>query len=460
MTERLKGWLAPLFLAACLILGGASGARAGAIANGLLQMLAIALILYALWTRRAAYPREAKFLLVLSGIFAGFVLLSLIPLPSSLWRNLPGRAPVAEGLRMLGEPDLALPLGLAPQNALSSLVWLLPPLALFLLVLQTGERERRRLAWVVLVVAVLSVLLGAAQLVAGPNSGLRFYEITNPTLPVGFFANGNHQGTFLLCALPFVGYLAARMTQRGPRVSRRTWLLTALFLGLFLSVGVAIIGSLAGYGLFALAAPLAVLVYRRAVHGSVTRLWQAGIGILFVCYLGFALSGPLQQQAVTGKIGDQPLSRKVMALNTVHAIRDFIPTGSGLGSFSDVYRTYEDAELVRDGYVNHAHDDYVEFVLDLGVVGALLILCALGWWLKLAIRAWRGKGEGTNLARAASVAIGVIALHSIVDYPIRTSAIAAIAAIAAALLVRPAIAPPLRQETAPESPPLRHVEAD
>jgi len=49
---------------------------------------------------------------------------------------------------------------------------------------------------------VISVGFGAMQSVAG--SGY-FYTITNQGQGTGFFANANHQGSFLLCALALWG---------------------------------------------------------------------------------------------------------------------------------------------------------------------------------------------------------------------------------------------------------------
>jgi O-antigen ligase len=291
---------------------------------------------------------------------------------------------------------------------------------------------------------------------------LRFYEITNPDLPVGFFANANHLATLLLCAIPFAGYLAARAVRRSARSKRISGYAIALSTGGFVAIGIAVIGSLAGYGLLIVTTAVTILIYRRAARGNIGRAWLAGVAVTFVMFLAFALTGPLQEASVTGKFSGDRTSRKVMAATTFEAVKDTFPAGTGLGSFVGAYRTYENPGLVGDEYVNHAHNDYLEFVLELGLAGLLLILSFLFWFGRRAIAVWRASGDWADLGCAGSVAILVVLLHSSVDYPVRTSAIAVVVAMACGLMVQPRsrASGPERDHERGRSSDLRHLEAD
>ena len=97
--------------------------------------------------------------------------------------------------------------------------------------------------------------------------------------------------------------------------------------------------------------------------------------------------------------------------------------------------------------------------LELGAVGAILILAFLVWWLSRSVAAWRATFEGSGLARAGSVIIFIILLHSIVDYPLRTSAIGALVAIACALLV-PYVGAPRTKTVTEDEGSLVHLKAD
>lgn len=433
MNGRFWTFAAAAYLVLCLLLGGASAA--GAAANALLQVAALVLIVIWLWSREAPLPREARVPLWITGAFVLVALVSLIPLPASLWSGLPYRDEIASAFTLIGMPLPSLSLSLSPPATIWSLLALLPPAAMFLMVASLPNDERRQLAVPLLAVASVSIVLGAFQLLGGTDSPLRPYTVTNPTSPVGFFANVNHEVTLLLCSLPFMAFLAGRAAGRRSRSKRSGGAIISVALGLFLTVGIAISGSSAGYGLFIPTALASLLIYRRAVVGRIAWPWTAGMALVLLVFTVVALRGPLSSEAFAGDLTDQPTSRRVLAGTTVRAIEDSFPAGTGLGTFQTVYRRYENPDRVTRQYANHAHNDYVEFVLELGIAGLLLILAFIAWWAAALVRVWRSEVPGAGMARAASVAIGVVLLHSIVDYPLRTSAIAAVIGFACALLV-------------------------
>lgn len=460
LANRVRGWTAPVFLVLCIMLGGASFRTAGVPANALLQAIAAILILFSVATRRSApYPAGMRPLLLIGGMWLLLGLIFLIPLPYGVWASLPGRENVAAGMSMLGIQDPSLPLSLSPHSSINSLLRLLPPTAMLLLTLQLSHNQRRRLAVVLLAIGAVSACLGIAQLAGGENSSLRFYAVTNRNMAVGFFANGNHQATLLLCALGIGGFLLARGASKGKSQRQRSALVMAIMVALFLALGVAIVGSLAGYGLLIPVAVGTLLIYRKAAAGKVGWKWGAAAGTLFAGAVALALLGPLSHQSLTDQMGESPTSRRVIAGTTMQAIGDSFPVGTGLGTFQSVYRTYEDHTVANSVYVNHAHNDYLEVALEKGLLGILLILAFLAWFVGAALRAWRNDREGSNLARAATLSIGVVLVHSLVEYPLRTAALAAIFAMSCALLLPAPISRSARAKD-PASTGLRHMEAD
>jgi O-antigen ligase len=120
--------------------------------------------------------------------------------------------------------------------------------------------------------------------------------------------------------------------------------------------------------------------------------------------------------------------------HVLDAARSFLPLGAGLGSFDRVFRAAEPLTLVTPLYFNHAHNDYLELLLETGVVGAAILALFLLWLAPAAWAAWR---RGTDLARAASVSIGLLLAQSAVDYPLRTETVAVLFAFCCGLLARP-----------------------
>jgi O-antigen ligase len=435
-TERILGWLAPAYLTLCLLGGGASGPRAGVLANAVLQVLAVALILYILWTRRGAWPSGTARIAWGAGVLLILLIGHLLPLPPAVWQALPGREGVVSGYSLLGIEPPFLPLSLAPLNSISSMLWLLPPSAMFLLAVHCDRRKRRRLAWTILTVAVISICWGAAQLLGGEGSNLRFYEVTNRGSPVGFFANANHQAAFLLCAIAFSGFLAAQTVSRAQeRTRRQSSMFLAVATSVFLIFGTIIVGSMAGYGLLVISIGLTFLIYRRAVYGSLSLKWVVALTALLLIFVGTAVFGPVGDQVLADKFADQPTSRKVIWTNTAKLVPQYFPVGSGLGSFEDVYRTVDDRNRISKEYVNHAHNDYLEVSLELGLAGIALLIAFLLWWIERCRFVWGRDFEGASLGRAASVAIGILLAFTLVEYPLRTSALAALFSTAVALLL-------------------------
>jgi O-antigen ligase len=145
-------------------------------------------------------------------------------------------------------------------------------------------------------------------------------------------------------------------------------------------------------------------------------------------------------------------SRAEIMGRTLDAATDFMPFGSGLGTFRPVYRLYENHDTIERTYVNHAHNDYLELALEMGVAGVILMALFLAWWAVAVWRAWRS-GDAGPYARAASIASAAILVHSLVDFPLRTAAISTAFAMCLALLVERTTRSPDRSDLWPT----RHV---
>lgn len=432
MSSRIWAAGASIFLVLSVLLGGASAA--GALANAMLQSLSVLVIVALAWAGRLRVPSEARLLAWTVGCFLVLAAFTLIPLPLALWQQLPYRGQIAEALGQLGISSGSLAVSLAPEATLWSLLGLLPPVAMFLLVTALPADRRGMLFGTVTAIAIASISLGIFQLLSGPQS-MRPYEITNEGFPVGFFANVNHNATLVLCALPCLASLGARFAGRRDRSRRSGGFIIIAGSVAFMVLGVGIMGSMAGYGLLIPALFASALIYRRAIFPRISAAWRAVFTIVAVLFVVGALAGPLSQERLSAKFSDNPTSRKVIAETTVEAVSEAFPVGTGLGTFSDVYRRFQDPAAASTEYVNHAHNDYLEIALELGLPGILLVLLFFAWWLGRSLHVWRHDVENASSARAGSIIVGIVLLHSLVDYPIRTSAIAALFALGCALLV-------------------------
>jgi O-antigen ligase len=431
------------FLVAMLVFGGAT--KDAQLLHAGLQVLACAALAWWAWTADwRALPTAARPLLILAGVFLLVSTAQLIPIPASIWPALPGRSVIAEGFAAINAPLPSLPLSLTPDATRDSLFALAPPLAGFLLVLTWGSKSRSViLAWTIIAFATLSVLLGIAQLIGGPTSPFYIFEQQARNAPVGFFANVNHQGSFLAMGLPFVAALTRQTLSNDRGTTQQIGKLIVLGVAAaVLLLGIIFAGSWAGLGLGAIALMASIFIafpprsvpLLARVGGVIAVLaaFAALIVVSTVSPVGADLSG-------TGSgLGDaaEPLTRAGMYQGTVAAGIAYFPFGTGLGSFVDVYPMWESGAVTGGSYTSRAHSDILQMFLELGLAGVILVAAAIIWWAWTSWRVWTSPSDNTHsLARAATLALGIVIAHSFVDYPLRTPGVAALAAAFAALML-------------------------
>lgn len=425
MNGALATFVAPAYLLLCIIFGGS---QQGIWANAALQIIAVGLLLWISIAHRP--PPATRSLRLVSGLaLLTFITiaLQLVPLPPVLWTSLGGRELLVEGYQTLQLQLPWLPISQTPHETVIAAFALVPPLAA-LATVQLVEHRR-------VVVGALLLGTGAAIIVGQLQVGVsdeqwRFYEVTNPG-PTGFFANINHMATLLLVSIPFaVALLVGKSKHQDP--GYRGVELASLSVGLaLLLIAVVLNGSLAA---LLLVGP--VLLASGLLLPAGWRLRRFVIPLAGVALIGavFALStNPLER--ARGAESVSFTSRQEIWLTTAKAINESFPFGTGLGSFQQVYAAYEDQSPLRARYVNHAHNEYLQVVLELGAPGIVLLVLFFVWWAWQALRIWQSH-DSRPFQQAATIASAAVLAHSVVDYPLRTAAIAAVFGMCIAMMMR------------------------
>ena len=435
MVSRAREAAAPLYLLLCLLLGGSVQ---GIWVNLLLQLLAIALLAWAALARPAEpLDRTQKQLVAIILVGLLIILLQLVPLPPAAWEKLGSRQPIAEGYRLLGMPSPWQPLSLAPYDTFATMFTLIPPLALLAAMWRLGTRK----PWLILALlagTIAGILLGALQVGSSDpeNSRWYLYPFSNFGVATGFFANANHMAILLVIALPFVTALLASVRSGARNVQRKSAAI-AMVAGaaLVIVVGLALNGSLAGYGLAGpvLVASALLLVPRN----SAARLWIAiASGALLIAAVAALALSPVGGSGLRSSGATSVQSRQAIMKTSAAAAADFMPFGSGVGTFKQVYQLYEDHDrLDLTAQVNHAHDEYLELALETGIPGLVVLLLFLAWWARASWRAWAAP-DADPYTRAAVIASAAILIHSLVDFPLRTAAISACFAMCLVLMAQ------------------------
>lgn len=426
-------------LIACIALGG--GTRQALPAEALLQIFALPFLLLGLFGRGSREFDGRAWLC--AGWFAAVavvLLVQLIPLPPLLWSSLAGRQVLADELELAGVAVGWRPLSLDPQATLRALLAMLAPAAVFVLASKLDLRHRVLLLKLVLLLAVASVALGFAQLAGGPNSPLRWHDVTSATNAVGPFANRNHLASLLAVCLPLsAAWLIAALRQRRQDL-RAALMVAAGALLVLLIIGLAVTRSRSGVVLGAAAfVGVAVMVWlhRQRIEPGKTRPLQIRRWLLLAFAVGVVVSMQYGLLDLWGRLRSDPFEdrRWHIAATTIDAIGTFGALGTGAGTFVTVYPSVEPENERGEYYVNRAHNDWLEWTLEGGWPLVAVILLGVVLISRLALEAIRSESPRAQWQSAAAIGLALLALHSALDYPLRTTAMAAIAALLVACLL-------------------------
>lgn len=425
----LSFWMLAGFLVILWIAGGAS--RADVSGQVVTRFFAwLLLIAYVVLSPRFEWRRVLPV-----AIFVGLAILvtaiQLIPLPPAIWTSLPGRSLFVQAAEIAGQPQPWRPISISPSATVNALGSLIVPVTVLVLAANLSREQHRRIAGFLLILVIAGCLLGLLQF-----SGARFdnpFINENVGSVSGTFANRNHFALFVA-----IGCLLAPVWGFRSEKIRRWKAISAMALLPVFALLILATGSRMGLLVGAVGIVAGVFLVRRAVLRELRTLprpiaigMMAGAVVAFVALL--ALSVTLDRAvSITRAIdlnASEDLRRRALPV-VLDMIDRYFPVGSGLGAFDPVYRISEPDRLLKYTYFNHAHDDWLELILDGGIVVALLLAAAVIWWITAGIRVWKGEDTGKFLPRTAFAMILLIMLASIVDYPARTPMIMAILVLA------------------------------
>ena len=421
----------------------------------IMELLALALLAWRFWRPPTEGLPLSRMTWMLLALLFLLPLAQLLPTPMTLWASLPGRAFYAEALNKAGVEGSGFEwraISLIPTATETAWLALLPPLAVFLTAVKLNSQQLLKLTLVFLGIAVAEALLGLIQYGDGPDSVFRLGNLLMGDSASGTYINRNNLAGLLEMALPVsLALLAVTVGQGRPphssssrhRRTFRQWLArfsvarlnqAALYgaAALAILLGLIFTRSRAGVSLAMLGIMLSTLVFStrlggRNVYGLIGTLTAIGVGLASLIGLApvwsrFTLQDPMED------------GRWLIFDATVQAIGEFFPLGSGAGTFEDILRRFHPASF-PGVTINHAHNDYLEWLLEFGLIAALLIAVWLVFYFRQWGRVWkRGAWMPLRFVQAgAGIALLLMMVHSLVDFNLRIPANAVFTALLAAL---------------------------
>ena len=441
----LRAKLVAGFIVIALILGG--GGTPNPITEFLLQLIFALFAIAWIWlpSRSRDDALRDRWAWVLVVIPLVVPLVQLVPLPPAIWTTLPGRDNEIAALSLIGEQSRWRPISLSPSRTLASLLAIVPAVFCFYAVARLDLRGRRLVLGAIVVLALVSAWLGAVQL-AARGQGFNFYAQHSAGWVTGFQANRNATADVLLIGLLALAGLAAPYFVEAQRrlplgLTRRTLVILLGGIALFLLVATVMTGSRAGIALLAVAmagCALSFSVSRSRSRGGVSRITVIllAAGLLVGLVAAFtALSQNTAIARVTERFSDLGSSRTQIWEDSWFALKQYWPVGFGMGGFEPAMFPAEQLEYLDSLVPNRAHNDFLEIGIEAGMLGYAMVLAAAFAVVGLALRAWREPGMRGQVVVGLTTLL-LITLHSVVDYPLRSMAVACLSGVAGGLLVK------------------------
>jgi O-antigen ligase len=449
-------WLLPIFILFVFLLGG--GARNDIASLPFLRAvsaIALVAVIGSHWKKIAEVRRP----LIVIAVVGLFLLIQLLPLPHALWTSLPGRDMIEKIDATTGLGAIARPWSMAPYLGWNAFFSLLIPAAAFACLSASGEAAGRSIVPVLLAVITVAAVLGIFQLVGSSGSVAYLYRITNRDSSVGLMANRNHHALLLACAMPLIALWMSHWRGRA-----RSFVGYQIVAGAALALLFPLIvltGSRAGIVLGAIGFAAALCLYAapdfarlrrdvRVLPFDVRIIWVAMVvGMLGLSLLAGRATSFDRVVALSGGEVDR---LAMLPILWRMAIENF-PFGSGAGSFVALFKYYETDALLNPNFYNHAHNDFIELMIEHGLLGAIAILAAALAWFRAAISIWRADKASRRSFRWRAGAAGLwiillCAVASIVDYPLRVPSIQLLVCICILWIIRSIERPASNEEGA------------
>lgn len=375
----------------------------------------------------------ARWPLILLALWCVYVALQLVPMPLSWLERL---SPTAAELYAYTGATRA-PLSVDPGHTFLALLlsgFLTLSFALALLLVHSRRRVRVLIA-VVVASGTFQAVYGSAMVLSGTEWGFLAHKVYYLGAATGTFFNKNHLAGYLEMALGLgLGLmLTQRSETRGHTARARlvgvlkwmtSWKIMLRLLLVTMVIGVVLsrsrMGNIAFFTGLVVFGVLGLLA-RRPMSRRPFLILVVSVVLIDALVIGkwFGFDRVVQRIEQTSLSRE---SRDDVGIQVMPAIEDYWLVGSGMGSFASVFPHYRGPDVKH--FWDHAHNDYLEFLLEAGVLGSALLAAFLGLNLAQGMkRCWRAQTQlRWGIAMGAMMASVSLLVHTFVDFNLQIPA--------------------------------------
>ena len=378
---------------------------------------------------------KARPIIFLFGLWLVWILVQITPLPVAVVARLSPQA--ADNYAMLPVPPEWITISVVPHatqtGLLKSLAYVLT-FCLTLLLVNTRKRIKY-FAYALILSGLFQAVYGSLMTLSGLEYGFFIKKTTSLGFASGTYTNRNHfAGYIVMCLSVGIGIMIANLDNSvitGWR--QRVFYLVTLALSekfrLRLALVIMVIalvlthsrmGNSAFFASLLIAGGLALVLSRHATRATVILIASLVIIDIFIVGTWFGV------EKVVDRIEQTTLESEHRDETYVHVHNqwsDYLITGSGLGTFYAVFPKYK-TPLEAGGFYTHAHNDYLEFGSETGIIGitvmGAVVLLSLGTALLAQYK--RRDPLMRGISFSAIMGITAILIHSTVDFNLQIPA--------------------------------------
>ncbi len=363
------------------------------------------------------------------------IVFQIIPLPRFIIALL---SPNTHSFQALFSPDFSstqfMSLSLIPSHTFREGLELFTYFLLGFLIIKTvnTRKQIKRIVYVLVFMGFFEAFYGMYEMYNKTPRLLFLKKVHYVDVVTGTFVNRNHLSGYLEMIIPLaLGLIIARISlfslaglkwrDKILRLSEKGLSVNLLLSASIVVMSVAIIFSESRSGVFLLIFTfilffeLTVLYFGRVRERQkwIKNFLKVSFIIITIVALNVGIGSVIERFALDDLLHE---GRPIVWGKVVQIIGDYPLLGTGLGTFASVYPAYDDSG--RSVRYSHAHNDYLEFLSELGVMGLILLLGGLAFIVVTSFLIWRVRRhpEVKGLALGGIVAIVAILIHSITDF--------------------------------------------
>ncbi len=371
-------------------------------------------------------------------LLLAFMGLQLVPLPLEVVKLLsPASYQAYQPVLELLQGDPWMPLSVHPRSTIFESVRILTCILFYILTIQLlGNGERLKLTvkvcvWLAIGIAVFAIV----QKYSSPHLLYWFRSFPSNAQPMGPWVNRSqycgYMGMMVPLILAFALYHQPKNSEEPLRQRIVAFFsgaggnvyIVLVFCVLVSASSIFVSLSRGGIISFTLAILLffTLIAWKRARYSNLFYVGVFGCLMLAVTWFGWE---PILKRfdALITSSGELYIDRFVVRQDCLQVIKDFWLTGSGFGTFGDIYPQYR--TLPGINIIDHAHNDYLELLTDGGIIGFVLVA-----WFVLAVlhEGWkmlrRRRDQFSQLISIGAFS-GIIAMliHSVSDFNMHNGA--------------------------------------